>query len=135
MGQFLILFRKNNVLWTCATSMLEKWSCLPRHHAVLLCASDAAVSVSNLAQTYQTSTEAMSAPPATTPAQAPSVVPVAKPAEVSAAAKSRDEPGKRRPCKHWPGQCWRSTQSQVCTGASNVCGCCGGGRQETSHCS
>ena len=105
MGQFLILFRKNNVLWTCATSMLEKWSCLPRHHAVLLCASDAAVSVSNLAQTYQTSTEAMSAPPATTPAQAPSVVPVAKPAEVSASAKSRDEPGKRRPCKHWPGQC------------------------------
>ena len=91
MGQFLILFRKNNVLWTCATSMLEKWSCLPRHHAVLLCASDAAVSVSNLAQTYQTSTEAMSVPPATTPAQAPSVVPVAKPAEVSAAAKSRDE--------------------------------------------
>ena len=91
MGQFLILFRKNNVLWTCATSMLEKWSCLPRHHAVLLCASDAAVSVSNLAQTYQTSTEVMSAPPATTPAQAPSVVPVAKPAEVSAAAKSRDE--------------------------------------------
>ena len=71
--------------------MLEKWSCLPRHHAVLLCASDAAVSVSNLAQTYQTSTEVMSAPPATTPAQAPSVVPVAKPAEVSAAAKSRDE--------------------------------------------
>ena len=33
----------------------------------------------------------MSAPQATTPAQAPSVVPVAKPAEVSAAAKSRDE--------------------------------------------
>ena len=33
----------------------------------------------------------MSAPGATTPAQAPAVVPVAKPAEVSAQAKSRDE--------------------------------------------
>ena len=33
----------------------------------------------------------MSAPQATTPAQAPAVVPVAKPAEVSAQAKSRDE--------------------------------------------
>ena len=41
----------------------------------------------------------MSAPQATTPAQAPSVVPVAKPAEVSAAAKSRDEAPKAEETK------------------------------------
>ena len=43
--------------------------------------------------------EVMSAPQATTPAQAPSVVPVAKPAEVSAAAKSRDEAPKAEETK------------------------------------